>query len=154
MMKGFNVNIALCESYDNTTMSVTKFFNEVRAIDNKAKICVFSMLNYVGCEEADLGLDYFVKCIKPEDERYQDTKIPLFSIEAKKKEENQTEEYNVFESIFAQPKEISFPTKGIYEIQVYEIGESVRLIEKAVERYKKYQESKINPISAYRFMVV
>lgn len=152
-MENFNISVALCESYDQENMSAIKFFNEVHAENNKAQICIFSMINYVGLEDVGLGLDYFIKCIKPEDIEYQDTKIALFSIEAKGRKQENINGYKVFESIMAQPREISFPTKGIYEIQVYEIGENIKGIEKANERYKKYKSDHILPISAYRFYV-
>lgn len=152
-MSRLNVNVALCESYDETSMSVNKFFNEVRTENNKAQVCIFSMLNYIGEKEVEFGLDYFVKCISPEDERYKDTKIPLFSMEIKGKKNDIQEDYKVFENIIAQPREIGFPTKGMYEIQVYEMEKNTSGIEKATERYKKYKQEDIKPISAYRFFV-
>ncbi|MCI6121909.1 MAG: hypothetical protein MR696_09075 [Lachnospiraceae bacterium] len=152
-MNGLNINVALCESYNESTMSVNKFFNEVKAEDNKAVVCIFSMLSYIGKEEVSIGLDYFVKCVLSEDEKYKDTKIPLFSIEINGKQVGEAEDYKVFESIIAQPREIKFPSKGMYEIQVYKMEKDVKGIDKATERYKRYREKNVNPISAYRFFV-
>lgn len=152
-MNGFNVNVALCESYDESTMSANRFFNEVEMKGDTVEVCIFSMFNYIGREDVSIDLDYYIKCILPEDNKYKDTKIPLFSVGVNGKRVSDVQDYKVFESITTQRKEVNFPTKGMYEVQVYEIGKDAKGIKKSTERYRKYRENNINPISAYRFFV-
>lgn len=150
-MESFNINVALCELFDEEKRTASNFFNEIILKDNRAKICVFTMVNYVGTENSNIELDYFLQCIDPEDKGFKGARIHLFSIEAKGNKENIINGYRVFESIFAQPKIVSFPTKGVYELQVYKMDSMDK--EKANERYKIYKERHIFPTSAYRFFV-
>lgn len=156
-MNGLNVNVGLCEKYDESTRSVQSFFNEVTTENNRATLCIFSMISYIGKEKVTVELDYFLKCIKPLEDTekdYTNTKIPLYSLELVGiKNSDFKTDYEVFESIIAQSKNVKFPTKGIYQIEIYEMNDETKKIDQARERYNFYKEENILPISAFRFQV-
>ncbi len=152
-----NVFVVPCQMYEKKSNSIIGIYNNVEIENKEMDLCVFTGINYVGTgNQMEFKFDYFLKCLVDEDGSEQDgKKIPLFAISANRKLDlPKQDEHKTFETVFSQESKIPIPCSGLYELQLYMIDDEAELGESPNERYKKYQERKILPKSAFRFHIV
>lgn len=167
-MEHFNMNIALCKKFDESTQSVIGIMNEVdlnaQEEENKIEINVFTLVSGFGEEPADeMKFDYYLRCTNddenPEEKTYSGRSSYLFSMTMKKADDKKKEDESsiptyvgTFQAMSSWKRTIFFPCTGHFEIQVFR-NESEIEEKDALERLKKYIKNKQDPVAIYHFDV-
>ena len=156
MNGNLNIYVSACQGFDPKGNSVIGLYTDIKVKDPYIDLLVFTGINYVGKEEsAEFRLDYFLKCLEDRDFSGKDgKKIPLFAIlgsTSARLEEKET--YMVHSSMFTQGRTIPVPCSGLFEIQAYIMEDDMNMEDDPTDRYKKYQERKKLPSSAFKFTI-
>ena len=157
----YNINIALCESFDENTKSASKFLNEIGLLDEDeiVKLDIVTIVNYIGNKGKNFKLDYFMVPISLKKNKEGSFVLPLFMTDFTIKKVENEKSYNKMERIVAnnissKPLNISFLGEGLYEIQVYEYDKQDEKLEKdPIKRYKDYKKNNKNVITALQINV-
>lgn len=168
-MEKFNVNVILCEEYDERTQSFIGIINRIeldkQMRENPIQINIITFLSGYGEElKPDFALDYYMKCVKDNsaegDKDFSDKISYLFSMSMHEEVESCDEKQkkcmpasypNTFQNIGRLEKKVLLPCEGRFEVQVFLNDTSEK---KPLERYKTYVEKEKEPLSIYYFDVV
>lgn len=137
-----NINLVLCEEYDDKTETIIKMFNKI--VTNANKEATFYIMTFVGAERNDteesFTLHYYIMTSKENSEGKRKgiyvgaTGFISDSLKRKETEKGtMLNEGNTFAEIKCE--DIPFPEEGIYEIEVYKISE--RVGDKTYDELKK-----------------
>ena len=163
-MDNINVCVFLASSVDKKDSTINNIINELVYNEEGNSMDVVTVINGKNVANEKLELDYFIRVVSSGDENsnYKKKYSYLFSTETSKGESGENEEGSEkkqmkasysdwFFALASENIQISFPCKGDYELEVFEITNKEE--DSATERYKEYRDNNVEPKALYCFKV-
>lgn len=160
-MSKTNVCSFLCKECSKDEQTIKNIINEIKVSqDKKESISIATIISGIKPDRETFCLDYFIQLLcdenLSEDKKkclhlFSVTMIPRDSEECQGIDRMKTGYDGSFFHTLYDDVSISFPEKGYYELRVFMSDQSIAGTAK--ERYIKYQEENIEPITVYSFKV-
>ena len=170
MVSKFNVNIIMCSDVNDDTTIINGIFDTIElGSDNKISFKLVTLINSVNDKKEKFSLVYLIEKLSENGEKH---KIRLLTVnEMTSKNADNVDKHSQHlvkssipdsgQSIIAQHlKDVDFPGKGFYEIQVYMFDlddeKNKELLSGTIsnEFLKKINSTKEDIVSTYGFEVV
>lgn len=169
-MKHFNMNIALCKDFDESTQSAIGLINEIdlsaQIEKDKIELNIFTLISGFGEDlSEEMEFNYYLICAKDNDyvgkgNNYNKRASYLFSMTMRreKKDIEKEDRSNIpiypgtFQSMANWKRKVFFPCSGQFEIHVYK-NENNTQEQSPVEKLKNYIENRKEPVAIYYFSV-
>lgn len=170
MVSKFNVNIIMCSDVNDDTTIINGIFDTIElGSDNKISFKLVTLINSVNDKKEKFLLVYLIEKLSENGEKH---KIRLLTVnEMTSKNADNVDKHSQHlvkssipdsgQSIIAQHlKDVDFPGKGFYEIQVYMFDlddeKNKELLSGTIsnEFFKKINSTKEDIVSTYGFEVV